>query len=455
MGTVHGRLTAAVTSTSFTGFRVTASFGEKIVFSDAPSMDEEPVVVSATRVAAVSSDGTFAFDVPADDKWAEPLTLTATTPNGTTAGSRTATPSELGQVVELAVTPAVPTSIDPSTDPTYGRRERLIGRVLDPDGSGGTSDLLVVIWGIPPGGAETDAFPAVIAETTTGGYFAAEWPPAVLSEAWAVLSGRDKVPIALGDHGRLPRRVVLLATNPTEHPPADHSGEDCACDAPLPPRAPDPADVASNPEVFAADKGGCVDMTVPNRALEEVSFHTVVRTTQPEIKGVMLPNPNPVPTDLVRRLAELATSKPTPTMTSAPAFSTANATLGRSELPLPSGTSMPRGGRDVVGVPDNEIGEDFAVEVVRARTAVGSKPLALHATVLADLTRDPAELTATKLLRAERVSLIRDVRDVVSVLSADAPGRVALDATHIVDWDDTPTTYQATTIAHGHLLTFK
>ncbi len=75
--------------------------------------------------------------------------------------------------------------------------------------------------------------------------------------------------------------------------------------------------------------------------------------------------------------------------------------------------------------------------------------------MLADLTRDPGEVTATKLLQAERVSKIRGVRDIVAVLDADAPGRVALDATHVVDWDETPTTYQATTIAHGHLLTLK
>ena len=35
------------------------------------------------------------------------------------------------------------------------------------------------------------------------------------------------------------------------------------------------------------------------------------------------------------------------------------------------------------------------------------------------------------------------------------PGRAHLDASNPVDWELTPTTYEAVTIAHGHLLHFK
>ncbi len=202
------------------------------------------------------------------------------------------------------VTAAVPIAIDPSADPTHGRRERLTGRVLDPDGTGGATGLLVVIWGISPTRAEVDAFPLLIAETTIGGYFADAWPSMELAQAWAVLGGRDKVPVPL-DRNRLPHKVVLVTAKATERPEPENDAE-CPGKTPSPPRAPDAVDIAANPAAFAADRGGCIDMTVPNRTLEEVSFHTVVRTTQPEIKGVTLPNPNPVPADLIRRIADLA-----------------------------------------------------------------------------------------------------------------------------------------------------
>ena len=231
-------------------------------------------------------------------------------------------------------------------------------------------------------------------------------------------------------------------------PPPDDQGDgddDCVC-ATAPPAAPSSVELAADPAVFAADKGGCVDMTVPNRALEEAEFHAVVRTTQPEIKGVTLPNPNPVPPPIIRRLAELAL------LGDGPSLPTAE--------PLPLDTVSRPGGR---ARDEGEAGEDDAAgggavppaNRLRARLTAGGGELALHPTALAEISRDTETLTVAKLLSAEQVSLVRDVRDAVTVLTAPSPGRVELDADHAVDWDDTPTTYQATTIAHGHLLTLK
>lgn len=107
---------------------LTESFEEKFAFTGR----DDSVFFPVTRTADVAADGTFEFGVPADDDWREPLILTAMTPNGGTAGSRVVKADELPHVVRLAVTPIVPTPVDPSTDPTYGRRERLTGRVLDP-----------------------------------------------------------------------------------------------------------------------------------------------------------------------------------------------------------------------------------------------------------------------------------------------------------------------------------
>ena len=229
MTEVQGRVTTT-DPTSFAGYRVTAAFEEATFFSGGG----DAVFVSATRVADVDPvAGNFAFVLPPDKAWRGPLTLTAIIPNGATAGVRTVRPRDLGDVIVLMVTAAVPIAIDPSADPTHGRRERLTGRVLDPDGTGGATGPLVVIWGISPTRAEVDAFPLLIAETTIGGYFADAWPSMELAQAWAVLGGRDKVPVPL-DRNRLPHKVVLVTAKATERPEPENDAE-CPGKTPSPP----------------------------------------------------------------------------------------------------------------------------------------------------------------------------------------------------------------------------
>ena len=423
MQTVRGHLTAAGNKV-FAGYGVTAAFSQRAVFDDgAPDKDPDQNpperFFPATRVATVAPDGTFSFPLPDDGDWQEPLVLTATGPSGAVAGTRPVKPGEIGDDLELPVTAAVPVPVDESTDPTLGQVVRLTGRLLDSEGAGARAGVLVVIWAVAPGGDDSDAYPALVAETTASGYFFEMWPPEVMKQAYATVAGGAQMPIPLDADNRLPRTVVLVAE--VLPPPEDHDDGDCSCTT-APPVAPSAADLAADPDTFAADKGGCVDMTVPNRALEEVEFHAVVRTTQPEIKGVTLPGANPVPPPIIRRLAELALL-----------------------------------GDDLAGVPGQVFKPVEVVETtgrLRSRLAAG-REISLHPTALAEITRDTETLSSAKLLAAEQVSLVRDVRDAVTVLTAPSPGRVTLDADHAVDWDDTPTTYQATTIAHGHLLTLK
>ena len=83
------------------------------------------------------------------------------------------------------------------------------------------------------------------------------------------------------------------------------------------------------------------------------------------------------------------------------------------------------------------------------------RSLNLRADVVGELVRNGAHLRVDDLLHAERVSTIRTVRDIVHAVGGAPAGRVELGGETQVDWDDTPTLYQATTIAHGHLFTFK
>src|SRR5207253_48435 len=67
------------------------------------------------------------------------------------------------------------------------------------------------------------------------------------------------------------------------------AGESTSCDCSNNvPRAPDVNDLTSSPATYSMDLGGgkCVNLTTPNRALEEFSFYTAVRTTDPQILGL-------------------------------------------------------------------------------------------------------------------------------------------------------------------------
>jgi hypothetical protein len=393
------------------GYRVAAAFTVPLTLADGTPTGELSPIRLVTDTAA---DGAYAIELP--EGWRAPVHLSANAPTGVEVGSQDL--ADVSGPVDIAVTPVSATPVKPSDDPTLGRRERLTGRVMDQEGRAAPAGLLVVVWAVPKGGTSSNAFPLLVAETAQGGYFSELWPTEELAEAWARIAGAGPVVIHL-DGNRLPRSVLLVAPS-LPAPVEPHT--DCACEN-APPRAPDSVDLAANPGAFSADKGGgCVDLTVPNRALEEVTFHTVVRTSQPEIKGMTLPDPLRIPQSLVDRLSTLVTANESRRM------------------------------RSIAGA------ASAAREAAVASPAAGgtaSASLRLVPSVVADLVRDSGELTSAKLLNAERISLVRTVRDAVALVDQPVPGRVALDSAHLIDWDHTPTTYQATTIAHGHLLTLK
>jgi hypothetical protein len=235
-------------------------------------------------------------------------------------------------------------SNDPFLEKFSARRSfKLTGAVLDTTGRRIVPNKQVLLWG-RLNGTEADQFILILAtRTDPQGYFSGDYPlqlrykPHSFIEAYGVVGvGQGKrVPIPL-ENDFLPEKIVLVI----EIAEGDLDGEDdCNCQA-LVPRAPDHIDFANSTGTYSTDleAGTCVNFTTPNRTLEEFSFYSVVRTTDPEI----LYGP------------------------------------GNPNIIHPS--------------------------------------------------------TANKERQAERRRL---------------------DADNWVDWDETPTTYQSTTIAHGHLLHFK
>lgn len=387
MRSVRG-VVAAETGGSFRGHQVQLSFATKIDIGADGHQPTTPGSVSA----ACDDDGTFTLQVP--DDASGPWSIDLLAPDGSRL-LHAEYPRDLPDPIKLSAEPTLPVPVRPSPDPLLGRRFKVTGRVLDTAGKRQASDLQVAIWALA---TEAVSEPRVlaIARTDMRGYFSFEYPRGRFASAYGVVGtdGGKAIPIAL-EGGAFPRAVILAVDLP--------EGEDeeaCAC-TPTAPRGQDPIDVVTSPESFSADAGRCVDFTTPNRAIEEFSFYTVVRTTEPAIQGFTLTDgKRPLRPEIVGAITTLAGAR----------------MAGRIEnAPIP------------------RISGDALAKVAETTTAITASDLALA-----------AELT----VRDEIVHL-------VDLGKKPVPARGTLSASNPIDWDAEPTFYQAASIAHGHLLHFK
>lgn len=454
MFTLPGRITSR-RPTRFRGYRVQAEYEETIApdpllpREDAPrenaptdeGLGEGVLRRPALSTAEVAADGRFTLSLPYRERLGGEVTIAVLAPDGTALLRRPYATRDLPQelALEVAVQPAF--VVRPSPDPLLGRRVRVAGRVLVADDTvaGPAAGRPVVLWARPEGAPE-DAFqPVLTAETTADGYFSGEYPRGRFAAAYGVVGGwRDRVPVPLEENGTFPRRVVLVVRQATEEvpvPPADLPSGDgevpCRCRSEAP-RAPDPEDLVNAPGAFSSDAGGgrCVDFTAPNRTLEEFSFYTLLRTTDPQIRGLTLAEPRAVPGVVTRWLGHALALQEgrRPALMSRAADSAA-------ALPYPAAANV----------------SAAAPAVERLLPAA----LAAKPELLKQLTQDPDGFTPAALMTAERRAAVHLVREMLDAVVKAVPGRGALTADNPVDWDDDPTFYQATTIAHGHILHFK
>lgn len=463
-----------------TNYRVAAHFRQILGIVD------DVVELFDGRVeTAVTSTGSFRLEIPGEEERQGDVRFVAIGPDGLEAGETILPVDGPFDDVEITVTVPDRTTVPPSTDLTLGAQIKYRGRAIDRGGRGLRPGLLVVIWAQREGAGDPVA--VSVAKTIGGGYFSAPWPSERFAQAFAVVSGSEPVPIAL-EGNLIPQRFILVVESPPQAAPGSVPEDgDCRC-AEAPPRAPDAVDVAANPEAFAQDAERCIDFTVPNRTVEELTYQAVVRTTQPELKATKPTPPPNVPPNLVDRLAQLARvrpsdvrSLPSPEVEARPApgepgtdvaFTTAEPSMIR--LATTFGFAMEALERDDVLAAAVQRARRFAPgisleggwaaapatrdEIARALLAEREQrdePLVLERSVLAELAREPGELTPRRLIEAERTSVVRRFRNGVSLLASPSSGRFLLDDEHQIAWDEIPDAFQATTIAHGHLLTLK
>ena len=298
--------------------------------------------------------------------------------------------------------------------------------------------------------------------------------------------------IALSPEGLPPDRVILTV-------PAASAEEDCHCDL-APPRLPDRTELAENGDIYSTDLGaGCEDFTVPNRTLEEFDFFKIVRTTDPDIKGLTMPDT--LSSGFVnRQVLKLAFDSATLSQELRTVDLAVPSPRGQIGMGNNAGTldarppdrmsaSTSRAAMTARGLNPTQPAAELASSNARSLqdllpSYVDVRPLEAAGTVTAGQWResteeaiveaslkstldkiparalraalaDPDGFTPVSLMTLERRASIEAFRAYLNARRKIEPGRGELTEENPPDWDETAEFYQATSIAHGHLLHFK
>lgn len=438
------------------GYHASSSFVQLV-----DAADGTKVPTPSELVADVSVDGNFSVALPdqsAIDATA-PITVRVLAPAGEQLAARDfALPDITGtnenDVFPFEVVPQAIFEIAPSQDPFLGGRPKITGRVLDVEGQRLVANRQVLVFGVrkeanSTSGARNAGVALVVARTDPQGYFSADYPretdlagnpggPIELAEAWAVVagaldpSGAREIPVQLVDAaqytGVLPRALLLVVdVSPDAVAAAADGANDCACATGVP-RVPDAHDLTASPSTYSMDLGGgrCVNLTTPNRAVEEFGFYTAVRTTDPQILGLgdvdtLVATPAPI----LNAIASAASAMRPETRTERTTLAARPAIEARVESVAAAKTGILAAGIDP---------RILANHIAASSTAA---------------TNDVLEAAQIQSAKRAQLSVLRS-------LSVRAPSRAALTASNPIDWDsDEPRFYEATTIAHGHLLHMK
>jgi hypothetical protein len=338
-----------------------------------------------------------------------PVEIMVSAPNGQEVERQRLSIDNAQKELTLRIKTVAPFSLSPSGDPTLGQRVRLSGHVIDERGRTVPVRLPVVIWGVAPSsnGTEPAARPLIVTETQPNGLFSEAWPTEILARAFGRVAGGPPVPVPLDENRRILRQILLvinLDNIPDDSLPKE---TDCDCDT-VTPRAPEQVDLTSNPSAFSQDlAGGCIDLTTPNRALEEFSYFMVVRTSEPTVKGVTLGVRRHIPQSLLVDLLGVSVA------------STVLDNHNIASIRLPTA--------------------DLRLDVRAAKTLV----------------RQDRPPTLSEIERAAWLSEVGETKEQIDTGMRQSSGPVELDASSPIDWDDTPTIYLATGLAHGHILRYR
>ena len=414
--------------------------------------------------------GAFAFELAADEKVSGTSEFVVRSP----AGKRLVIEErDKLDKLEIKVDPASPVDIGSAPVVTAPARALLPVRVAlhDRADPARVGRRLVLLWGRPQRAAGPDGeVPELIllaADHTDGaGRVRLEIPavPYAHLELEALGNAADlgRLNVALDDKGGPPESLEMTVHLPPVVPPAPDPGPDpaaeCACEPADTPRAPDHDDLLASDGVYAQDlnAGGCVKLAVPNRTLEEYSFYSLVRTTDPVLWGTKGPR------------------RPRQPLSKAALDMAAEIAFGASALDAQLDKSAPQV-RARARTPEAAASDDLRIasEAYRAtglisarawrdttdidevRKSILDRAASLSEDSLRQALADPDGFTPVSLMTAERIAALEDIDSLLGAIAPVVTSRQQVSSANPIVWDAMPKTAQAATIAHGHLLEFR
>jgi hypothetical protein len=462
------------------------------------SLDTRPpameVVINKARLSTrLDESGKFEVLLKNDLELASPdLRFVVSALSGETLADKTFNFNSIKECVRFPVPNMKP--IPQPADLPEAKTRRIKGRVIERDCQSLPSCLQILFFAHKPGqstetvGADSPVF---VARADSSGYFFGDAPNEQYEKAVAHIAGlTDEINIPLDD-GYIAVPVLLVVDLP-ETGIAQATKEGCNCDVSLVPRAPSHADIVESPGTYSADlgTGGCIQFNTPNRAIEEFDFYSVVRTTEPEIRTIGKDVPREVKVgvqnidadiaaDAALRAVEIQASALIKEVEARAAAAEAEVTEAdkiakqREAEAETAVKAVPPEGTVIFGTVETTR-EDLLAEANRAQEVAVAARVAVDAAMvraatltkevdsakasaaanIAEANKAVAEAKANAEARA-RAKALADAQAKARALAGKAPGRLELDELNSVDWDSTPTFYEATTIALGHLLHFK
>ncbi|KTC82986.1 papain-like cysteine protease family protein [Legionella brunensis] len=318
---------------------------------------------------------------------------------------------------------------EPNAEPLETKPLFVYGRLLEKSGKKKMEDIQIIFEASKT--AEEPLQPIASVRTEANGYFFIEYPEGSFAQATARIGHEvleNPLPIRLEEVNInseapihvFPKNVILVAELMEGEQHADSA--DCACQG--------------------------LDMHETKRVLEEYSFFSLVRTTEPEILGYVLEEEDDITLDDILTHHPIRIWEIIDPIIKLPAFSHL---ANRTRVPIPEVTErsprtevITRASRpDTTHVPqDNELAETL-------------RNIKINRGVLENFLQRETSITKDNIVDLIEMNESLRFKKRITQAETKALGRVILNNENAVDWDLEPTLYQAVSVAHGHLLHFK
>ena len=466
MMVIHGKLTSARKGYAGHTIELIASF----LFEEV----DEPLPLRL--IAEASDDGLFEVELPHGREPEKAAEIIVRAPDGRRLARELVDLAD--DNIAIKVRPQMPVEIRSESSPLDPAHGTFLLRVSVHDSktnvpAGGE---MVSVWGRlkeSPAGAPDRTIVAAD-YTDTAGIAKLSFARAQYTLLEVQLPGAEGrivvTPITLDEFGVPPAEIRMIASFPQEDEKGgvkgkssgiDSDDEACNCATEETPRTPSHSELTGESGLYATDlaDGTCPSPAVANRTLEEYRYYSLIRTTDPYLFGV-----KPKPSTVINQAALDALAG------LAWGFGTMDSAL--AEQPDGQGGNVtgerPTAEKDLAldqarFASDRYIASGLLTarawrEAARAddvRAAIVDRAASLSEDTLRHALADPDGFTPVSLMTAERLSAAARVKEQLAFFHDRSKGRELVDVDNMPQWDATKKTYQASTVAHGHILEWR